>query len=580
MKRLFVIIAILLLPMYLFAEDIYIAQNSAGGDTGADCANSHSAAWFNTAGNWGSDAGDITAGDIAHLCGTISTALTVQGSGTDGNIITIKFEDDAKLSKNTWGASGAAVTISSKSYILIDGGTNGIIEATDNGTALTYQDDQRGVYISNGTEVEIKNLTINNLFVRTPGTGGAFGSNGIRAEGTSTTLSIHHNTCNYMNSCVYVAYGGTSSWVLVYNNTFNHGANGMVFGNNGASSLTNLQVYNNTVNLYDDSSDATCGNTFHNDGLQFFAQTAGSSITDMKVYGNTIGPNMGICTATTGWIFVEGIITGSKVYNNLLLNGSGVVPPTNGYIYDKPWSGGTKATEIYNNTIIGDSQGGTGVGAEEEGSIIKNNILTNLNYGIYQGGSSTISNNLFFNNDTNGTTGTNPVLTNPTLDGSYIPQAGSPAIDAGLSIASLFTTDKAGTSRPQGAAWDIGAYEYASGGDSTAPVVTAFVIPATATSLTVDVSSFTCTDAVGVTGYCVTSVNNSSGCSWAGSAQTTITFTSSGSQTGYGWCKDAADNISNSSSDGVVITLSNPSITPGSGPKHTPGSGAKVTWGN
>jgi hypothetical protein len=37
-------------------------------------------------------------------------------------------------------------------------------------------------------------------------------------------------------------------------------------------------------------------------------------------------------------------------------------------------------------------------------------------------------------------------------------------IDQGVSMASYFTTDKDGFSRPQGAAWDIGAYEYAAGG--------------------------------------------------------------------------------------------------------------------
>ncbi|MBT0895795.1 hypothetical protein KI811_18505, partial [Geobacter hydrogenophilus] len=40
--------------------------------------------------------------------------------------------------------------------------------------------------------------------------------------------------------------------------------------------------------------------------------------------------------------------------------------------------------------------------------------------------------------------------------------------------------------------------------DTTVPVVSAFTLPATATSLTVAVSSFTATDNVGVTGYLIT----------------------------------------------------------------------------
>lgn len=49
------------------------------------------------------------------------------------------------------------------------------------------------------------------------------------------------------------------------------------------------------------------------------------------------------------------------------------------------------------------------------------------------------------------------------------------ARDGGLSFNTYFSTDKVGTSRPQGVAWDIGAYEYVSGGTSTnlPPVVSA-----------------------------------------------------------------------------------------------------------
>lgn len=41
-------------------------------------------------------------------------------------------------------------------------------------------------------------------------------------------------------------------------------------------------------------------------------------------------------------------------------------------------------------------------------------------------------------------------------------RAGSPAIDKGTAVAG-FNSDKDGVSRPQGAGWDIGPYEYGSG---------------------------------------------------------------------------------------------------------------------
>ncbi|HQE93214.1 MAG TPA: right-handed parallel beta-helix repeat-containing protein [Anaerolineae bacterium] len=48
----------------------------------------------------------------------------------------------------------------------------------------------------------------------------------------------------------------------------------------------------------------------------------------------------------------------------------------------------------------------------------------------------------------------------PLLDVAYQPTDGSPAVEAGVDLSAYFTTDQAGHARPQGAAWDIGAYEF------------------------------------------------------------------------------------------------------------------------
>jgi hypothetical protein len=101
-------------------------------------------------------------------------------------------------------------------------------------------------------------------------------------------------------------------------------------------------------------------------------------------------------------------------------------------------------------------------------------------------------------------------------------------------------------------------------GDVTAPVVTAFTLPATNSGLsaTVTISSFTCTDATGVTGYCVNTSatpptsGTCSGSGWAASAQSTITFASTnGLKIGYAWCKDAAGNISDALTAQSTLTL-------------------------
>ena len=110
-------------------SNVYIAQNSAGGDSGANCSNAHSAVWFNS---------NATGGNTYHLCGTFTgtantTILTVPASGTSANPLVILFEPGAILTSTRWSANGA-IYISGKNYITIDGGSNGIIQNTNNGT--------------------------------------------------------------------------------------------------------------------------------------------------------------------------------------------------------------------------------------------------------------------------------------------------------------------------------------------------------------------------------------------------------------------------------------------------------------
>jgi hypothetical protein len=97
-----------------------------------------------------------------------------------------------------------------------------------------------------------------------------------------------------------------------------------------------------------------------------------------------------------------------------------------------------------------------------------------------------------------------------------------------------------------------------SGPDEIPPTVTAFDLPATATSLTVPVLAFTATDNVGVTGYLNTETNTepaSDDPSWSASPPVEYTFSAEGSRVLYGWAKDEAGNVSTALSDTVVITL-------------------------
>ncbi|MDP3941210.1 MAG: right-handed parallel beta-helix repeat-containing protein [bacterium] len=87
---------------------------------------------------------------------------------------------------------------------------------------------------------------------------------------------------------------------------------------------------------------------------------------------------------------------------------------------------------ILNNTFVGNANGVTGGG----NALVLNNIFLNTTGIALKNvtGASYISHNLFSGNGINssGTTNNSPILGSPLLNTSYVPQAGSPAIDAGL----------------------------------------------------------------------------------------------------------------------------------------------------
>jgi hypothetical protein len=98
--------------------------------------------------------------------------------------------------------------------------------------------------------------------------------------------------------------------------------------------------------------------------------------------------------------------------------------------------------------------------------------------------------------------------------------------------------------------------------DVTKPVVTAFSIPSTSSSLLVSVTSFTASDNKAVTGYLLTessTVPLAGNAGWTSSAPTSYSFATEGTKTLYAWAKDAAGNVSASMSGQVTISL--PDVT-------------------
>jgi len=151
--------------------------------------------------------------------------------------------------------------------------------------------------------------------------------------------------------------------------------------------------------------------------------------------------------------------SGARVYSNVLYNGDG-----GGAVCYHP----TTDCRVYGNSInninVDAGAGAIEIGSGSTGAIIQNNAVGTINGAgakILNGGSGTTS-------DHNDTTSTPANMWNNPTAGDLTVKAGSPLLNAGVLLASPYNIDILGVVRPQGAAFDIGAYEQA----GTLPVIT------------------------------------------------------------------------------------------------------------
>lgn len=146
----------------------------------------------------------------------------------------------------------------------------------------------------------------------------------------------------------------------------------------------------------------------------------------------------------------------SKFYNNVINLGNA---QSNALSFLRiPSLGGTGSVEIVNNTVF-TQRAFHGIWVEDvEAPIVRNNISYTIS-----GAALTITRSTSSAGVSNNLTSGDPKFVNMSALDFHL-QSNSPAINTGVSMGAPYNSDKDGKTRPQGSAWDIGAYEYGSGG--------------------------------------------------------------------------------------------------------------------
>ena len=238
----------------------------------------------------------------------------------------------------------------------------------------------------------------------------------------------------------------------IHNNIVRDTEDGGIYIDCQGVNQSNISVYDNL-----------CYNHPNAAGLSIADETGNATSTNISFYNNVV------YNCRMGFDLNQ---TGSEIFNFSLINNT---------FYNNN-NGNSPDVEIHINTTH----------QYLNNCIIRNNIIYSLTAGIYAimyddyaNGGLTVDHNLFYNSGEIWASGnvlgtsavtSNPLLINPTSDFSLTPS--SPAIDAGSSVGAP-STDYIETVRPQGATYDIGAYEYII---SASPAVTTSAASSVTTS--------------------------------------------------------------------------------------------------
>jgi hypothetical protein len=442
------LLCLLLFASRLIAADVYLAQSATGNGSGSSASNCKAV----SGAQW-------TAGTVNHLVGTITSSITINGSGSSSSPVTLLFEPGANMTADHW--NKAAITVGG-SFVVIDGGQNGLITATGQNTTSGVS--SHGIAVSQQNNLEVKNLKITNMYKKT--------TVADTANSAGTAVSLSYGSNFHVHDCVLASAGAgifytysitpASSNIELDHNTISDVNWGIGSGSGGANAvIDNFKIHDNDISMPGTIWDDPPNNNHHN-GMYIWAAQPGSKVTNLRIYNNYVHGDAG--AHSTAFIYVSANESGSVsvgmegvlIYNNLCVATTGGA--SNGCIFpscNQPY--------VYNNTIVctNSSQGGLGI-RQYTGNIpgttatIRNNIIWNWMTTIYTvGGAATLVIDHNLENVDPKFVGAN----------DFDLTSGSPAVGKGVDLSSSFTTDIEGVTRKS--PWDIGAYAYNGGAAPT-----------------------------------------------------------------------------------------------------------------
>jgi hypothetical protein len=345
------------------AKVFYISGASNRTTGGTSCSDALSVAWFNNPASWGSASHQISAGTTVYLCGVFNgrageELLTVRGSGSAGSPIIIKFLSGTVLSAPYWSSNGA-IHMNGVSHIVVDGGTNGVIENTANGTGRAYRQQSVAIHAAGCDDCTVQDLTIRNLYVRTSATD-------LAATHTvscvywhlANNVTINHITCHDASWAI----AGDGNNFTLENSDIYHVDHGVASG--AVHKASGYSIHNNHFHDFANWDSPT--DTYHHDGVHLWGQ-GGGTIGNGAIYNNTFDGDFG--ANITAHIFLQDSVQHLAVYNNICvapanrtINSIWISAPSTSML-----GGPAIGNSVYNNSInAGGHHSGSAIFADNQ----------------------------------------------------------------------------------------------------------------------------------------------------------------------------------------------------------------------